>query len=241
MPLPDAPGLQSEVARFDWYHTLELGDGVVTPGMFDHRPHVSRYPLPADLTGLRCLDVGTMDGFWAFEMERRGAAEVVAIDVEDPEALDWPVSLRASHEKRLDETKAERFALVHGALGSRVQRRPLSVYELSPALGEFDVVFCGDLLLHLRDPVKAVENLRSVCRGTAVIANPIVRFRFRDRRPLATFDGVDEFVYWTTNLAGLVRLVRSGGFTSVEAARPFEVPFRDGSWKGLRGVVRATP
>jgi tRNA (mo5U34)-methyltransferase len=241
MSTREAPALGAEAARFRWYHTLELAPGVVTPGMFDHRPQLERYPLPRDLTGKRCLDVGTMDGFWAFEMERRGAAEVVAIDVEDPEALDWPAWLRAAHDKELDETKGERFALAHRALGSRVRREPLSVHDLSPALGTFDVVFCGDLLLHLKDPVSALENIRSVCAELAVIANPIVRFRFRDRRPLATFDGVDEFVYWTTNLAGLVRLVRSGGFSRVEPSPPFEVPFRDGTWSGLRGVVRATP
>jgi len=237
----DAPALRAEVARYPWYHTLELAPGVATPGMFDHRPHVGRYPLPGDLTGKRCLDVGTMDGFWAFEMERRGAAEVVAIDVADPDKLDWPASLRATHGRTMDETKETRFALAHRILGSSVRRVELSVYDLSPALGSFDVVFCGDLLLHLKDPVTACENLRSVCAGLAVVANPIVRFRLRDRRPMATFDGVDEFVYWTTNLAGLVRVVRSGGFSGVEAAKPFEVPFSDGTWKGLRGVVRATP
>jgi tRNA (mo5U34)-methyltransferase len=241
MTAMDAPALRAEVARYDWYHTLELAPGVTTPGMFDHRPHVDRYPLPADLTGKRCLDVGTMDGFWAFEMERRGAAEVVAIDLADPEALDWPASLRARHEKKMDATKDRRFALVHEALGSSVRRVELSVYDLSPALGEFDVVFCGDLLLHLKNPIAAVERIRSVCLEQAVIANPITRFRFRDRRPLATFDGVDEFVFWTTNLAGLVRLVRSGGFSAVEPSATFSVPFTDGTWQGLRGVVRATP
>jgi hypothetical protein len=74
-----------------------------------------------------------------------------------------------------------------------------------------------------------------------VIANPIVRTRFREAQPLAIFDGVEQFVYWTTNLTGLVRLVRSGGFSRVEPAKPFPVPFRDGSWQGLRGVVRAYP
>ena len=241
MPVLDPSSLRAEVDRHRWYHTLELAPGVTTPGMFDHRPHVDRYPLPADLSGKRCLDVGTMDGFWAFEMERRGAAEVVAIDVEDPEELDWPAWLRATHDKRLDETKAERFALVRRALGSEVRRVPLSVYDLSPELGTFDVVFCGDLLLHLKDPVTAVENIRAVCGSEAVIANPIVRMRFREKQPLATFDGVDEFVYWTTNLTGLVRLVRSGGFSEVEPVKPFEVPFSDATWRGLRGVVRARP
>jgi SAM-dependent methyltransferase len=237
----DAPALRAEIARYPWYHTLELAPGVATPGMFDHRPHTGRYPLPADLTGKRCLDVGTMDGFWAFEMERRGASEVVAIDLADPEALDWPALLRATHEKTMDATKEQRFALAHSALASEVRRIELSVYDLSPALGSFDMVFCGDLLVHLKDPVTAMENIRSVCTELAVIANPITRFRLRDRRPMATFDGVDGFVFWTTNLAGLARIVRSGGFSEVKAAPPFEVPFRDGTWKGLRGVVSATP
>lgn len=232
--------LREEVARYPWYHTLELGDGVVTPGMFDHRPVLHHYPLPDDLTGQRCLDVATMDGYWAFEMERRGAESVVALDLEDPESLDWPASLRSGHDRSLDETKGERFALAKAARGSRVERVLLSAYELSPELGMFDFVFCGDLLLHLKDPITPVENIRSVCRGSAVIVNVITRFRLYERRPMAVLDGIDSFTWWTTNLAGLVRVVRAAGFARVEAAEPFELPFSGGGdWPGLRGAVRA--
>src|SRR5215210_271654 len=233
--------LAAEVADYPWYHTLELGDGVVTKGMFDHRPVLKHYPLPGDLSGLRCADVGTMDGFWAFEMERRGAAEVVAVDAPDPLSLDWPVSLRHTAEKSLDETKEERFALAREALGSQVQRVERTVYEVDPVdLGSFDLVFCGDLLVHLRDPVGALERIHAVCSGSAVVSNPIVRFGLRDRRPIAQLDGIDEFGWWTSNLAGLVRMVRAAGFNNVEPRRPFKLPFASGgSWTGLRGVVRA--
>ena len=101
--------LAAEIAAHQWYHTLELAPGVETPGWHDTRPIVSEIPFPASLEGKRCLDVGTFDGFWAFEMERRGAASVTAIDIEDPEDLDWPASLRADHDKSLDETKGERL------------------------------------------------------------------------------------------------------------------------------------
>jgi tRNA (mo5U34)-methyltransferase len=240
---PMTPGLAAEIEAYPWYHTLELGEGVVTPGMFDHRPVLANYPLPPDVTGLRCLDVGTMDGFWAFEMERRGAAEVVAVDAPGPMSLDWPASLRHTAEKALDETKEERFALAHRALASRVSRVERTVYEIDPSdLGSFDLVFCGDLLVHLRDPVGALERLHSVCSGFAIVANPIERFGFRDRLPLARLDGIEEFGWWTTNLAGLVRMVRAAGFAQVEASRPFKLPFAGGgSWQGLRGVVRAEP
>lgn len=76
-----------------WYHTIEVAPGVTTPGWFDLRPIVDKLPWP-DVRGKRCLDLGTYDGFLAFEMERRGAREVVAADVADHEQWDWPVRLR---------------------------------------------------------------------------------------------------------------------------------------------------
>src|SRR3954468_18617403 len=102
----DPADLRAEVGRCPWYHTIELGDGVVTKGMFDHRPVLDRYPIPADLSGKRCLDVATMDGFWEFEKGRRGPASVTALDLEGPNQLDWPASLRGDHDKTMDETKA---------------------------------------------------------------------------------------------------------------------------------------
>jgi tRNA (mo5U34)-methyltransferase len=232
--------LAAEIEQYPWYHTLELGNGVVTKGMFDHRPVLDHYPIPKDLTGMRCLDVATMDGFWAFEMERRGAESVTAIDLEDPESLDWPASLRAGHEKTMDETKGERFAIAKRELGSKVERVLMSAYDLSPELGTFDFVFCGDLLLHLKDPITPVERIRSVCTGSAVIANVIMKFRMYEKRPMAELDGIDHFVWWTTNLEGLVRIVRAAGFARVEPEEPFEVPFTSGgNWEGRRGVVRA--
>jgi tRNA (mo5U34)-methyltransferase len=239
-PAANHPDLRSEVERYPWYHSLELGEGLVTKGMFDHRPLLRRYPLPHDLTGKRCLDVGTMDGFWAFEMERRGADSVLAIDLDDPEALDWPYRLR-DHDKTLDQTKGERFALAKRALGSNVERVALSAYDLSPALGTFDFVFCGDLLLHLKDPITPVERIRSVCTGSAVIVNTIKRFRFREKLALAELDGIDHFAWWTTNLAGLRRIVLAAGFVRIDAAETFELPFRSGGdWRGLRGALRAS-
>jgi tRNA (mo5U34)-methyltransferase len=236
----NAGTLLEDVERYPWYHTLDLGQGVVTKGMFDIRESIRHYPLPEDLSGLRCLDVGTMDGFWAFELERRGAAEVVATDIEDPEALDWPASIR-DQPKELDATKAERFELARQALGSKVERVGCSIYDLSTEqLGSFDFVFCGDVLLHLKDPVSAVERIHSVCRDRALIVNEIKRFRFQEWRALAELDGIDGFDWWVTNLKGLERLVRAAGFSRVEAAKPFKVPpTYSTKWHGRRGAVTA--
>jgi tRNA (mo5U34)-methyltransferase len=200
----DQTSLQAEVDRYPWYHTLELGNGVKTKGMFDHAPVLQNYPIPDDLTGKRCLDVATMDGYWAFEMERRGAASVTALDLEDPDQLDWPASLRPDHDRTMDETKETRFNLAKTALGSNVERVLLSAYDLSPELGMFDFVFCGDLLLHLKDPITPVENIRSVCTESAVIANVITTFRFNEKRPMAVLDGIETLRFLKTNLIVLV-------------------------------------
>ena len=232
--------LRAEVARYPWYHSLVLADGVVTEGMFDHRPVEGRVMLPDDLSGARCLDVGTMDGYWAFAMERRGAAEVVAVDLADPEALDWPISMRERMVKTLDETKGARFELAREALGSKVSRVLRSVYELADDdLGTFDLVFCGDMLAHLKDPPTAVERLLGVCRGSAIVYNPVKeQFPYR-RRPLAQFDGINEFEWWLPNRAALKRLLLAAGFSRVEEGGPFDLPARPGGrWKGHRGVVK---
>ncbi|HEY1737132.1 MAG TPA: hypothetical protein VGI86_00390, partial [Acidimicrobiia bacterium] len=55
-----------------WYHTIEFPDGLVTQGRYDHRELLTHYGFPSDLNGERVLDVGSGDGFWAFELERRG-------------------------------------------------------------------------------------------------------------------------------------------------------------------------
>jgi tRNA (mo5U34)-methyltransferase len=188
---------------------------------------------------MRCLDVGTMDGFWAFEMERRGAREVLATDVGAVDDLDWPPLWRARIEPALDETKAARFRLAHAALGSSVQRVERSVYELADDLGEFDLIFCGDLLVHLKDPITAIQRMRSICRGSTIVCNPIKRFRFGARRPLAQFDGIDEFQWWLLSEATLERMMLASGFATVQVGQRFELPARGpGKWKGLRAVLR---
>jgi tRNA (mo5U34)-methyltransferase len=231
--------LAGTVRRYRWYHTLELPGGIETEGMFDHRPALDRYLLPADLTGMRCLDVGTMDGFWAFEMERRGAAEVIATDVAAVDDLDWPPLWRGRVQPTLDETKAERFELVRDALGSRVRRVERSAYELDQDMGEFDLVFCGDLLVHLKDPITALERIRRVCRGSAIVCNPVKRFRLARWRPLAEFDGIDEFQWWLLSEESMRRMLLAVGFAEVQVGRRFALPTRaGGSWKGLRAVMR---
>ncbi|MBA3298908.1 MAG: methyltransferase domain-containing protein, partial [Thermoleophilaceae bacterium] len=225
--------LAAEVAEIDWYHTLELAPGVTTPGWLDTRRIARQVPLPTSLEGKRCLDVATFNGFWAFEMERRGAAEVVGIDVLDPARWDWPAGSDPETVATLAERQAggRGFEIARRALGSSVERLERSVYELDPnEIGTFDVVYLGSLLVHLRDPVGALERVRSVCRETLVVVDgvdPLLSLLFR-RLPAATLDGVGRPWWWHGNPAALARLVQAAGFDVIEGPRRLYIPPGEG-------------
>ena len=57
--------LEEGIRKFDWYHTIELTEGVETPGEYDLRPLLPNYGIPEDLSGKSVLDVGPGNGFFA--------------------------------------------------------------------------------------------------------------------------------------------------------------------------------
>src|SRR5688500_12066412 len=146
---------------------MELAPGEVTDGMFDMRPHVDRYGLPERMDGMRALDVGTFDGFWAFELERRGA-DVVALDLDSEADIDY--APRRRPESFPDRRRGEGFEIAREMLGSRVERVGGSIYDATPDTlgGQFDLVLCSLVLLHLRDQLLALERIAGLCRGTLV-------------------------------------------------------------------------
>lgn len=201
-----------------WYHSIELAPGLVTPGWFDLREQAASI-LPSDLGGKRCLDVGTFDGFWALEMEKRGG-EVTAIDVLDPLQWDWPAGANDETIEAIDGRKRAGvgFELAAEALGSSVKRHELSVYDLDPAeIGKFDFIFTGSILLHLRDPVLALTRIRDVCDGLVLVCDAIdlPLTRLYRSRPIATLDGKGRPWWWRANLAGLERMIEAAGLRRV--------------------------
>jgi tRNA (mo5U34)-methyltransferase len=217
-----------------WYHTIELRDGVVTPGWFDLRSTIGRLPWP-DVTGKRCLDVGPYDGQIAFELERRGAREVIAADIGDFSGWDFALRDRASASRFFQEFVGDDpgagFKIAKRILGSSVERIELSVYDLDPErVGTFDVVTCGSLLLHLRDPVRALEAIRSVCAGQFLSAEQIdlPLTVLRRRTPAARFQSGNRCQWWISNAAGHAALVRSAGFRISKRIRPYSNPYGPG-------------
>jgi tRNA (mo5U34)-methyltransferase len=216
-----------------WYHTIDVLPGITTPGYFDLRHSLPMLPWP-DVEGKRCLDIATWDGFYAFELERRGAAEVVAIDIPSPTLWDWPADSRPSivgprDLSYLGPPKHEGFQLIAELRDSKVKWQAMSIYDLEPdVIGTFDVVVLGSLLLHLRDPIRALEAVRSVCDGWLLSSEQIElgSTLFRRGRPRLRFDGSGDTLQWAVpNAAGYQRMVWSAGFDVEERTRPYMVRF----------------
>ena len=155
-------------------------------------------------------------------MEKRGG-EVVALDLAHEAHRDWPPR------RRPDEMKGGRsdgFRELHVKLGSKVERAELSVYELTPEqLGSFDLVFCGSVLIHLRDQLLALERIASVVKpgGTFISAEEYDRMaslfpwsvaRYRADHPAAV-------VFWRPSKRAWRRMLWTAGFDRVEQRGTF--------------------
>jgi len=245
-----------DLSRYYWYHTIDLGNGVVTPGDYDYRSLLPAYGFPSDMRGMKVLDVGSATGFFAFEFEKRGA-DVVSLDL--PSIADWDMphsdrervlrDLMQSHGvstlEELHHFHIEGpFQLCRKVLGSKVVRAHSRIYDLSVGKhGSFDMIFAGDVLLHTFSPLAALVALAPLCRGTLVIAQEFLDSQIETPN-MAYLGGeiLDSRTWWYPNRLCLEQMLKRIGFKNVKqvgAHDPF--PGRGGEWMTVgHSVFHAT-
>ncbi len=200
-------GLADEFSESGWYHSIELPDGEVLEGLQtleQQKERLRRLPIADDLSGKHVLDIGTWDGWFAFEMERRGA-DVTAIDnIEQPA-----------------------FYLARDRLGAKVDYRVLDVYQLAAAeIGRFDLVLFLGVLYHLKHPLLGLEKVCEVTRDVAIVESYVIDDGLAPagepgQAPVMEFYEEGELANrldnWTgPNTACLLALCRAAGFARVE-------------------------
>ena len=238
--------IQSRIDAHDWYHTIELPGGKLTPGVFDHRTLVSHYGIADDLTGKKVIDVATFDGFWAFEFEKRGA-DVVALDLPRLSNVDFPPQVKtAMIEAGLDQEMGHGFSLASEALGSQVKRIWGSVYEMdAESTGRFDLVHIADVLLHLERPLDALRAIRRITSdsGEALIVDsydPSID-DMMGRTLTQYIGGWWDVTWWLPSLDTLAQMVLDAGFSHVSVHRIYNLAKTNETQGYWRAILKARP
>jgi tRNA (mo5U34)-methyltransferase len=205
--------LGAAVAEIQWFHTIDVGHGIVTPGATDPASNVLPIVgLPDRLDGLSVLDIGAWDGFWSFEAERRGARRVLATDSFSWSGDGWGTK--------------DGFELARRALRSNVEDLDIDVMELSPErVGTFDLVLFLGVLYHLKSPIEAIERVASVTGRTLILETELRLdwLPWPSATVYATNELNDDPTNWFAfNTRALCGLLRQAGFrtTRVHARTP---------------------
>ncbi len=193
--------LRPQLLQVGWYHSIELPNGEVIPGLmspeFLHR-RMDLMPIPDDLSGKRVLDIGAWDGWFTFAAERRGA-RVTALDC----------------------IEVENFLKARELMNSRADYQIMDVMEMNPArLGYFDIVFFLGVLYHLKHPLAALEKVCELTREIAIVESFIVS----DQDPVIptmefyeTTELGEQLDNWVgPTLECLQALCRTAGFARVD-------------------------
>jgi tRNA (mo5U34)-methyltransferase len=258
--------LQRFVSRTSWSHEIDLGHGVFTrPAVKSHDVLVRDWKLfgLGDVTGKSVLDIGGIDGGYAFLAEQSGCNPVAvldhyiwALDSEEysriySDSIHAGTTPPAPHESTAwnPDTMPTlwRFDTARQALNSRVRAIPLDFMDCNLAeVGTWDITLYLGVLYHMPDPVGALRRVAAITREQCIIeteamcipGHPEALWRFFPAGELNN----DATNWWVPNISALVGIATAAGFSSVEVLRGEPAPdehMSDASPRHYRAVVRA--
>jgi len=211
MSTEDPKSLRERVEAMTWFHQIDLGDGVVSPGVVSQdtlRRQADVY-FRDGLAGKTFLDIGCWDGYNSIEATRRGAARVLATD-----HFAW--SDRCTGDRRA-------FDLARARLAPSIEVMDIDLPDLTAErVGTFDVVLFAGVFYHLRHPLLVLEQLAPLAKETFILETHLdARWM---RRPAMVFypgreqDG-DPTNWWGPNPACVEAMLRDVGFAGVRFTR----------------------
>ncbi len=202
-----------------WFQNMKIGGIQTAPDHFlgdypQNKWEGFAHVLPEDLEGRSVLEIGCNAGFYALEMKRRGAGEVVAID----------------H----DERYLEQARLAARERGQQIDFRKMSVYQVAQLRRRFDLVLFMGVFYHLRHPLLALDLIhehvaddlllfQSLSRGAGSVRPvakdyPISEWEVFDRHDFPRLHFIehsyaaDPTNWFVPNTAAMEAMLRSSGF-----------------------------
>ena len=199
--------LLRQVDSINWYHSIDLGNGIRTKGIDNSQRKLERLKFPASFEGKTVLDIGAWDGFFSFQAESRGASRVLSTD-----SFIWKGGV--------DWAGKQGYDLAKKCLNSKTEERIIDVLDLDPnIIGEFDVTFFLGVLYHMKHPLLALEKVSSVTKEMLILETAVDALW--SRRPAMAFYpgsevGCDPTNWCGPNTAAVIGMLKVVGFKRFE-------------------------
>ena len=203
--------INDEIDNISWWHSINLGNGIITKGASNNESQLSYLGIPDNLQNKTVLDIGAWDGYFSFLAEDRGAI-VTATD-----SINHSWGLVGTGKKGFDCAKKIRQ--------SNVKEYISEVLDLSPlTVGMFDIVFCFGVLYHVKAPYLLLDIIYQLTKEFAIIetasANNLCNKSILEYYRLE-FDN-DPSNYFRPNINCLIAMLADVGFSDVHI--PHEYP-----------------
>lgn len=192
----------------DPYHRMDFGGGFAIEGEFDLGKVIHQYRIPESLVGKTVMDVGTYNGYLALYCAVRGG-RVTAVDIYEPPGF---------------------VATISQLFDVPIEYRKCNIYDLNSGAGQFDLVICGSLLLHLLDPVGALQRLRTVCKGQVIVSTGCMADSATNPAKICEFvgtrhesEGGSYWQSWSLSAAALRQMLLAAGFARIDWEDHFDL------------------
>ncbi|MDH3203060.1 MAG: class I SAM-dependent methyltransferase [Nitrosopumilus sp.] len=227
--------LKKSIEKFGkWMYKFELAEDVSTPLISEEfqKVHDTRKKMIFSKLdniikrwdNLRCLDIACNEGFYSFELAKKGIKEVIGFDAREIN-ID-----KANFIKKFMKVENTSFFVE-------------DVEKINDELGDFDLVFVLGLLYHVENPMLILRKIRSLTKGICIIDTQVNRYdsnvdlgfgctgfdkQTKDIIAIIKENDIEENITasitglsFIPNKSGLFTMLREVGFTELEQIEPF--------------------
>jgi len=217
----DSEELRAQVNALPWFHQLDFGNGILSPGVIKlpKLRRAFRYMFDIPVEGRSVIDIGCWDGAASIEAVRRGARRVLATD----------------HHAWYHWNRRPSFDLARKHLAPSIEVKDIDVPDISvETVGTFDIVIFSGVFYHLRHPLLALERIAPIATECLILETHLIQSL--SRKPYMRFYpgtelGNDPTNWWGPNRACIEAMLRDVGFKRIR--------FRRHDYRWRRGMFHA--
>ncbi len=201
------------------FYTVQDIPGLSEPtkGEWDLRKSTDDYLGHVDLRNKTVLELGPASGYLTFYMEKMGGdVTSVELSIENDKwdivpvcKRDWQAEER-EHRKNDLQGVQNAYWYAHNAFNSRSRVVHSHIYDLSPDIGLYAVSLIGCVLLHLQNPLLAMQYLLSITKEKSIITDllPVasrtrISFRTGGSRTRSPFRSIIQNLLWRNTLSNM--------------------------------------